>query len=142
GREHAEVLLLLLVGAAEEDGGEGELVRGDAGLDARAAVRELLGDEGVLELGHARSAVLRRDARVDEADVPGGPEHVHGELRVAVTLGRDGDDALLREPARGLDEAFVLFTQRKVDHDRSSKRRVVPPPEPFFDGYRRRRQTA
>src|SRR5688572_11322950 len=70
-RQHAQVLLLLGVVAGELDRGEGQRVRQHAGLYAGAAVRELLGDQRVLQLAHRGAAVLRGYGGVDQPELPG-----------------------------------------------------------------------
>ena len=66
----AEVLLLLLLGAGDEQRRGGQGRRGHRRLDAGAAVGELLDDEGVVELADARAAVLLGDDGRDDPELP------------------------------------------------------------------------
>jgi hypothetical protein len=102
--------------AGETDRREAERVRGDARLDAGAAVAELFDDEDVVDLVDAHAAVLRRQGRVHEADLPRVLEDLFREDRIAIALCRDGDDALLREAARRLDQCFLFLGELEVDH--------------------------
>jgi hypothetical protein len=55
---------------------------------------ELLGDQGVVELWKAGSAVLGRYGGVDEPKLVSGVEHVTREATLAITLRRNRRDAL------------------------------------------------
>jgi hypothetical protein len=116
GGEHAQVFVLLLVAAAELHRRERQAVRQNAGLDAGAAVRQLLADERVLELAEASPTVVGRAGRIDDAQRPRLFEHVHRKAPLAVALGSDGRDALGGEAPRRLDQLLVFFGQGEIEH--------------------------
>ena len=67
----------------------------------------------VLELAEPGAAVLGGHRRVHEADLPGLLEDVHRELGLAIALGGDRDDALLREAAGLSMSAFCSSVSEK-----------------------------
>src|SRR5207342_831828 len=76
--QHAEVLLLRLLGAAERDRRRGETVGHQRGADAGAAPAHLLLDQTAGEVVEAGSAVGLGDVGVHQPDLPGLLDHVGG----------------------------------------------------------------
>ncbi len=74
--QHPEVLLLGLLGAAEDDRRGGQAVAGQARADARTAPAELLLDQAARQEVEARAAVLLGDVGVHQAHFPGLLEDV------------------------------------------------------------------
>ena len=115
---------------AELDRRQRERVRGDARLDAAAAVRELLGDE--------RASMSPRPGPPYSAGIVGFTrpiswasfEDVLRELRLAIALGGDRDDALAREAPRGLDEGLLLLGRLEIEHGCSSLASSLARPPP------------
>ena len=119
-RKTAEVLLLLLVGAGEEDGGRSEVVGRDGGGDADATVGELLADDGVLEGAQPEAAVLFGDLHIHEAEVEGLGADVAREGAVLVELTGDRDDDIAGEGAGGVADGCLLFGEFELVHGASA----------------------
>ena len=107
--EHPEVLLLLRVVAGQLDRRERQRIGQHAGRDPGATPGELLGDHGVLELAHARTAVLWRNGHVDQAELVRGHHHLGGEAALVIAGRGDGRDALPREAFGGFDQRLVFI---------------------------------
>ena len=109
-----QVLLLLLVGAGDEQRRRAERVRRHRGVDARAAERDLFLDEAVVEAAAAEPAVRLGDLDVHQAGLPGLLQDLARKLAGLVEVAGARDDLLARELARGLDEGFLLFGEAEV----------------------------
>ena len=116
GQQAAEVLLLLLVGAGEDERHRPQRVAGHGGVDADAAVGDLLQHQAVVQAGQPQAAVLRRDLAVHQAGLPGLLADVVGELALFVQLAGDRDDLLPGEVPGGLDQLLLLFGDVEADH--------------------------
>ena len=121
--EHAEVLLLDLLRAAERDRRGRQAVAAERGLDARAAPRELLLDQAAVEVAGAGAAVLLLDVGVHQADLPGLLDDVLRPGAVLVVLPGDGADLFLGEVVRHLAQVLLLVGEREIDHSLLSRLR-------------------
>src|SRR5207342_3603693 len=100
--EHAEVLLLGLLGAAEGDRRRGEPVGHQRGADARAAPAHLLLDQAAGEVIEAGAAVGLGNVGVHQPDIPGHVDDVLGPGAVLVVLPGDPAHLFLGKAVREL----------------------------------------
>ena len=130
--EHAQVLLLDLVAAAEGDRRRGEAVGGERGADAGAAPSELLLDQTARQVVEARAAVLLGRVGVHQADLPGLLDDLLGPGAFLVELPGDLAHLLLGEVVRHLPQVLLLVGKCEVNHrgsllvSRGQGRRLAP----------------
>mmetsp|Transcript_34394 Transcript_34394/g.106254 ORF Transcript_34394/g.106254 Transcript_34394/m.106254 type:complete len:422 (-) Transcript_34394:21-1286(-) len=104
----AEVLLLLRVGARDEDRRLGEAVGLDGGRDAGARPRDLLLDDDAVHARGADAAARLGDVHVDEAELPRLLEDVLRVLHRLVVLGGGRLHHVGGELVRGLLDLALL----------------------------------
>ncbi|KAG5457778.1 MAG: hypothetical protein BJ554DRAFT_2128, partial [Olpidium bornovanus] len=129
-RHAAEVLLLLGVVGSDDNRRFRQAVALDGGLHSRAPEGELLGDYGAVEDAEAQAAVLGRDVRVHEAQLPGLLNDLRGVLSSPVVVGGLRDDLLRRKLARRFLEVPLLLRQAERDRARRRSRRRSEAAEP------------
>ncbi len=112
-----EELLLLLVGARRDDGLSPEAGGRHAETDSGVDRKEFLGDDGRLQRGVARAAVLGGNGCAEHAHLAGGLDEVVGVLLLPVVLARDGRDLVFGEAAHLVADLFLLVGQLVV-HNR------------------------
>ena len=113
--EHAEVLLLDLLGAADEERRGREAVGHQGGADAGAAPAQLLLDQAAGEVVEPGAAVGLGDVDVHEAHLPRLVDDLLGPGAVAVVVPGDGADLLLGEVVGQLAQILLLVGQREVN---------------------------
>ena len=113
--ERPEPLLLLLVGAGDQDRAGAEAVGADRGADARAAPVELLADQHAVEAGQLRSAEPLRQVQVHEADLVRLGDDVGRMRLMLVTLRRARPDLVLGERAREGAQLLLLVGEGEGD---------------------------
>jgi hypothetical protein len=118
--EHAQVLLLDLLRAAQRDRGGRQAVAAEGGLDARAAPRELLLDQAAVEVAGSGAAVLLGDVRVHQADLPGLVDDLLWPGAIPVVLPGDRAYLLDGEVVRHLAQVQLLVGEREIDHSWTS----------------------
>ena len=114
--QHAEELLLDLLGAAQDHRRGREAVAHQRRADARAAPAELLLDQAAVEDVQPSPAVLLGHLRVHEADLVRLLDDLLRPGGVPVVLPRDGPDLLLGEVVRQLAQVFLLVGEGEVNH--------------------------
>ena len=89
-------------------------LHGNETAQSGIAALELLSDETVFDVGHARAAVAFQ-ARAEKPELGHLRDELHGELSFAVVLLDDGHDFSVDELARGLASEFffVVRTESK-----------------------------
>ena len=113
--ERPEPLLLLLVGAGDQDRAGAEAVGADRGADARAAPVELLADQHAVEAGKLRPAEPLRQVQVHEADLVRLGDDVGRMRLMLVTFRRARPDLVLRERAREGAQLLLLIAEGEGD---------------------------
>ncbi len=106
-----QVLLLLLLGAAEDDRERAQRVDRVGHADAAAGAGELLDDEAQVEHAGAVAAVLLRDPDAGELVGLERLEDVPAVLAGAVELGGAGADVLLGDLAGPVLVVEVFLTE-------------------------------
>ena len=135
GQEAPEVLLLLRVGAGDDERHRPQHVGGHRGVDAGAAVGDLLQHQAVRQARQAEAAVGLGELAVHEPRLPPLLADLLGERPVLVQLAGDRDDLLAREVARRFTELLFLVGELEVGHGgrislfgrfRCRRRRLTP----------------
>ena len=118
--EHAQVLLLGLLRAAQRDRRGRQAVAAERGLDPRAAPRELFLDQAAIQVAGARAAVLLGDVRVHQAHIPSLLDDVRRPRAVLVVLPSNRAYLFGGEVVRHLAQVLLLVGEREIDHSRIS----------------------
>ena len=119
--ERAEPLLLLLLGAGDQDRASGEAVRADRRADARAAPVELLADEHPVEARQLRPTERLRHVQVHQADLVRLGDDVGRMGLMLVALGR---------PAAGSPSRRTSARARAARFCSSVRANETPPATP------------
>ncbi len=112
--EHAQVLPLDLLGAAERDRRHRQAVGGERGADPGAPPAELLLDQAAGEEVEPGPAVLLGDVGVHQSHLPRLVDDLLGPGAVLVVLPGDLADLLLGEVVRQLAEVLLLVGEVEV----------------------------
>ena len=115
-----EPLLLLLLGARDQDRAGREAVRPDRGADARAPPVDLLPHEHPVEGRQLQAAERLRNVQVHQADLVRLGDDVRSMGLMLVTLGRARPDLLLRELARERAQLLLLVAEGERDAARDT----------------------
>jgi hypothetical protein len=114
--QHPEILLLDLLGTADDHWGGREAVAHQRRADPRAAPPDLLLDQTPLQGVETGATVLLRDLGVHEPDLVRLLDDLLRPDGVPVVVPRDRADLLLREVVRQLAQVFLLVGKREVNH--------------------------
>ena len=125
GQQPAEVLLLLLVGAGDDERHGPQRVARHGGVDPHAAVGDLLHQQAVVQAGQPQPAELGGQLAVHQAGLPGPLADLVRELALFVEVPGDRDDLLPGEVPGGLDQLLLLFGEVEADHGRRILQRFV-----------------
>ena len=113
--QRRQPLLLLLVGAGEQDRRRPECVGDERDRDPRTAPGELLADQDPVEDREAGPAELLRDVDVHQAELVRLRDHVRRVRLMLVVLGGDRADLLLGELVRQRAQVALLVGQGERD---------------------------
>jgi hypothetical protein len=112
----AEVLLLLGLGAGDDDGHLRQGVGLHGGADAGAAPAVLLGDEHAVEGAEPEAAARLGDVRVHQPELPRLLQRRVGVLARLVVVARDLADFVDGEVAGEAAEGFLFAGELEIDH--------------------------
>src|SRR5262249_35123435 len=91
--------------------------------DPGAAPGGLFGQNAAIENAEAEPAVLRRDVRVQEPELPRLPDDVARKLPGLIVMRRPRPDLVERGIVRQIAQRSLLVGQREIDHDDDSPMR-------------------
>jgi hypothetical protein len=115
-REHAEVLGLDLLRAAEHDWRGGQLVGPERRAYGGAAPGELLADQDAVDGRGSRAAVSLGELGVHQSNLPGLVDELFRPGRVPVVFPGDGPDLVLREIVCHVADVALLFGEGEIKH--------------------------